>query len=98
MHGTPIDLSSSKKRLIQSMPVVHPTPRRSRLSLRQKSLFLGLNALVGLALIELTARLLVPAPLEWREHPTRILRFDAERGWALQPGASDFTVDKPVHV
>jgi hypothetical protein len=84
--------------LIRTMPTLPEPPKRRRLSLRQKSLFLGVNALVGLGVIEGTARLLVPAPLEWLERPTRILRYDAERGWALRPNTDDFTVDKPAHV
>lgn len=84
--------------VIRTMPQLPSTPRPRRLSLGKKSLFLGVNALVGLGLIEMTARALVPAPLEWLEHPTRILRWDESRGWALKPNSDDFTVDKPVHI
>jgi hypothetical protein len=68
------------------------------LPLRRKLLFSGVIAALGAVAIELTARLLVPAPLEWLEHPARILQFDPVRGWSLRPNADDFTVDKPVHV
>src|SRR5579883_2523558 len=68
------------------------------LSLRKKAVFLGANAVVGFALVELVARCLLPAPLEWKEHPSRFLKPDAARGWSLIPGAQDFTVDKPVSV
>src|SRR5947209_20240288 len=80
------------------MPSLPDPASRRRVSLRAKTLFLGVNALLGLGLVEGTARLLVPAPLEWREHPTRILRYDPERAWALRPNADDFTVDKPTHI
>src|SRR5579883_3140779 len=66
------------------------------LSLRKKAVFLGANAVVGFALVELVARCLLPAPLEWKEHPSRFLKPDAARGWSLIPGARDFTVEKPA--
>lgn len=84
--------------MIRTMPALPEPTRQRRLSLKQKSLFLGVNALIGLGVIEGTARLLVPAPLEWLERPTRILKHDGERGWALRANTDDFTVDKAVHV
>lgn len=85
-----------------SIPLVYTAPSRvparAPLPLRKKLLFAGAIAASGLVLVELAARLLVPAPLEWLEHPGRVLQFDPVRGWALRPNAQDFTVDKPVHV
>jgi len=85
-----------------SFPVVYTAPDlrapRAPLPLRKKALFTAAIGVVGLLTIELAARVLVPAPLEWREHPSRILQFDAVRGWSLRPNAQDFTVDKPVRV
>lgn len=72
-------------------------PRR-QLPLRRKLLFAGAIAVLGAAVVEGAARSLVPAPLEWREHPGAVLRFDPARGWALRPNAEDFTVGAPVHV
>src|SRR2546423_3119365 len=81
----------------QEVPVAAPTSR-SRITRRTKATFLCFNMCIALGLLELVARALVPAPLDWREHPAQILRFDPCRGWALRPDAEDFTVDKPVHV
>jgi len=83
--------------LLRPMPLAPDMPP-SKLSFRKKTMFLGANAVAGLALVELVARALLPAPLEWKEHPSRFLRPDPERGWSLIPGARDFTVDKPVAI
>jgi lysophospholipase L1-like esterase len=64
----------------------------------KKFLFLAANLAIGLGIVEGAARLLAPAPLEWREHPARLLRPDAERGWALRANADDWTVDKPSRI
>jgi hypothetical protein len=50
------------------------------------------------AVLEMLARALTPAPLEWKDDPRRLLQYDAERGWSLRSGASDYTVDKLVIV
>lgn len=84
--------------MIRTMPPLPEPKTRARVSVRAKTVFLGLNALLGMGLIEATARFLVPPPLEWREHPTRILRYDPERAWALRPNTEDFTVDKPTRI
>ncbi len=84
--------------MLKTASILPPVRPLRRVSLRAKGVFLGFNALLGMGIIEVAARLLVPPPLEWREHPARLLQFDPERGWALRPDADDFTVDKPCHV
>jgi lysophospholipase L1-like esterase len=87
---------------VSQIPVVYTAPEKleasPRVSLGKKVLFASLIAFVGAVLIEVVARALVPEPLEWREHPAKILEFDATRAWRLRPLAVDFTVDKPVRV
>jgi hypothetical protein len=57
----------------------------------------GVSGLVA-AFLELLARALTPAPLEWKQDARRLLQYDAERGWSLRSGAVDYTVDKLVTV
>ena len=64
----------------------------------QKLLFLAANLAIGSGIVEVAARTLAPAPLEWREHPARLLCPDNERGWALRANADDWTVDKPSRI
>jgi hypothetical protein len=87
---------------VSSIPIVYAAPERVAprppLSFGKKVVFASLLSFVGAIAVELVARALVPAPLEWREHPARILEFDAARAWRLRPLAQDYTVDKPVSV
>ncbi len=62
------------------------------------ALFLVLGSLVfGFILVEIAARLVMPAPLKW-QYPQVLFVKDDHLYFRLRPGQSTFTADKPVSV
>jgi hypothetical protein len=64
----------------------------------RRATYRGCVLLAAALSFEGSVRAVTPAPLDYLERPSRLLRYDAQRAYSLEPNARDFTVDKPVSV
>ncbi len=70
---------------------------RPRTRAAGNAILLAVSVGIALAALELMARMLLPAPLDWRYPQTRYVA-DADLIFALEPGQHTFSADKPVVV